>query len=553
MSHYRAYLVCFLIASSHAIGASQIAEHVLQKLEARKGYVIKGIEEEKQEIYVDLGISDGVEAGDLLTVLGADKVIVHPVSGVEVARIPSNLAVLGVTRSFQDFSIAKILTGSNVETGDSISSFTALSASFVDKAGNGEVLYHALRDSLPELEWQGYSHDESNQDYRNPGELVFVLSLEQLNIYYGQSWLVTSLPRSSSSASDSNASLPASAAMNGTTGSLRVTNPLAPKQITPVPFAAIAADFVAYADQQLLASGTEDSLRLAIVAASEISEYSTIPIPHRNRLLALQWWQPDPRELPLLAVTTWDDGDVEGMLFRPVDGKLEIVQLNLPYILGAFDLDGDGQREALLGQRFDRKGFFGRSIRRLKLNEDQLQASEPRINLPTNFPVLSSAITDLTGDGKPEFAVIRDRKLSIYSTAGEKMYVYDEDVGTGLSILTYDLTPSREFSPIERAHFDPAPMVLREKGRPQLLITTASYPQFSVPGIDSAAKQSRLTSVRYQDNRFVHRSVAETIDQPVLAVALDANRLLLLSSNPQKKRAASSQGGSRILSIPLPQ
>jgi hypothetical protein len=76
------------------------------------------------------------------------------------------------------------------------------------------------------------------------------------------------------------------------------------------------------------------------------------------------------------------------------------------------------------------------------------------------FRVTGSLLTDLTGDGKFESISISDRALVVRDSSDNVIHRSERDVGTELSSLSYEISPSRAFSPVAHASIEPSPVLL---------------------------------------------------------------------------------------------
>lgn len=543
-------LLLLLAGPAPALDEQALAERVAEDLTPLEGLVIQGSGGADGEVLVDLGAEQGARAGDLLAVLGPEQVIRHPTTGKEVARVPSRGATLGITRVEESLSRARLLAGEAVQAGDRVRRFAALPARMVDRAGSGEALYRALREALPQLDWQGYAAGpQAPGADPQPPALLFILDDGRLELRYGDGWPVAGYALAAGPAGPAGA--------GGSAAEAPPAPAAAPaamaETLAPLPLTVITGDFAASGGELLLAAGSDVALGVFSVTDRGARQLLAADVPHRNRLLALQWWQPEAEGPPLLALTTWDGERVEGMVLRLARGRLEAIQLGLPAILGSFDLDGDGRREALLSQAFDARDFYGAPVRRLHLEGDALRPMEIGVALPRGFPVLGSAIADLNGDGRPEYASIRGQRLRIQSADGSILHTSDPEYSSGLSVLTYDVDPDRRFSPVQRVFFDPAPVVVRrpEGGPARLVAVGARHPALAAPGIDSAARSSRLVSVGFKANRVVRRPVGPGVDQAVPAVTLHGGRAWLVGSGAQGL-FGNEASGARLLVLPLP-
>ena len=135
-------------------------------------------------------------------------------------------------------------------------------------------------------------------------------------------------------------------------------------------------------------------------------------------MLSVRWWQPEGSSRLFLALTTWDGEKVEGMLLRLDGDQVTEFRTNLPFMLGAFDLDGNRTAETLIGQPFNRNDFYGQPLREFSISADNaLQQNTPSLSLPASFRVIGSLLTDLTGDGKFESISISDSALVVRNSS----------------------------------------------------------------------------------------------------------------------------------------
>jgi len=276
---------------------------------------------------------------------------------------------------------------------------------------------------------------------------------------------------------------------------------------------------------------------------------SDTPVP--ANILALQWWQPSAQADPLLAVNAWYDNQLTAYLFRFRDDRLRVVQDNISYILGAFDLDGDRRPETLLGQRFDRKTFYGPFVKQLHLKDGRLARGKPSLDFPRRFTVLGSAVGDLTGDGKPETAFVSSGILWIYS-GNERLYQTPKEMGGSLSYVTYEVDPQMKDFQLNNAFLEVPPVAadLDGDGRSELLAVASDRPFVVAPGLGLRAGKMQLNVIDFRDGRFVKGTLGEMLDLAIQGVAVADNEILFVGSEPG---SLLKKGNSHLLAYSLAQ
>ena len=537
---------------------------------------------------VNLDASAGVMVGDLLSIVTPGEKLIDPASGAILGSLDSVKGVLKITRIRSGFSHASPLgVVLKAQKGNSVRRYQNLTAIFKDQNGAGLDLYNQLVAGLPSLEWQGYYPVQkiqgSSSDYpKESAQLTFILTDSSLRVQDSTGQVIRSFPvvDHSPAPSNSTAHQPAlPVVVSSPPAATSVTQPTVargrsqqkdhaqveytveyPGYLTLGEFPGIVlmADFSLNDGQHLIAGSDGTDLNVYVVT-DRMKLVASEKNMHHGNIHAVAWWRPEldgPLYLTVTASTTMNNsyGTTAETIFtssvyRFSDGQLSLVVHNLPYLLGTFDRDGDGNKETLLGQRFDLETVYG-PIRELKLSGGGLDDVEPGFELPLYFPVQGSLLADLTGDGKTETIYTRKGILYIISD-GKLKYESGKQMGGSLSQLTYDVNPGQSDALFTSFAFE-VPQVVADidgDGRPELIAVSADTSVFSVPGLDSGGGESWLSVIKYQNGRFVKGNLGEKLEKPIQGLTINQGKAMIVLS--RKDSILSGQGQSYLLALPL--
>ncbi len=473
-------LTLFLAASAGAA----VLDDIKKDFKPLSGYVIMPVGD---EFLIDQDAAHGVAPGDLFSVVKPGEKIIHPVTKKVLGTLDEVKGTLEVTRVKPGYSYARPLQGtSGVERGDLIRRYENVPALFWDYTGQGEPFFIRLKSALPSLEWKDYAAAQATRPPaptappKGGAMLVFVLRHDGLEVRDGDFQVIHAYPppeglsaavAQPQTATPKQAPLPAApsvappaesplagtapnpvkwenAPAKGTKGGYEVAYP-GFETVAPLPKGTLMADFTRDGDRLFLATTDGSTFEAFTVEGglkSVAKGHTTIP----GQVLSLHWWRPDLHGPLYLAVTSSVEANqavtvgtphtISGSIFVLQNGRFKPVREGLQEILGTFDRDGDGVRETLLGQNFDRDIFFGTQIRELKLVGGKVESSSTSLDLPSSFPVQGSLLADLTGDGKPEAIYVRRRVLYIYD-GDKQLYESPRQMGGSLSAMTFNRNP----------------------------------------------------------------------------------------------------------------
>jgi hypothetical protein len=326
-----------------------------------------------------------------------------------------------------------------------------------------------------------------------------------------------------------------------------------------LPAGAIMADFVRDGDRLLLA--VTDGTRIDVFAVGDnLVRLGGGEPPRSGGVYSLHWWRPRPDGSPLLAATVAVDENqayshttgqtVIGVVFTFSDGRLTPIPEELPFLLGSFDRDGDGNPETLLGQSFDRDIFFGDRVREIRLKGGKLAIDEPSFPIPRPFSVQGTLFADLTGAGRPETVVVRKGKMVVYD--GTKLlYESSRQMGGSLSVLTYDLNPEAKDRLFTTAAFEVPPVAVDLDGDGRVEVVVISSEGSGVLGIGSGIRKSWLATLDYRDGRFVRGTLGPELELPLQGLYPGRDGIYVVATHPSSSWGK-SKGASQLLFFPLP-
>lgn len=530
----RLSLVFFLAFTSTQILAQSVSlNQIVRDLGEKTGTVIRSLDK-GGNLLIDIGGQQAIEAGDIFTGSSASDTVIHPTTGEKIRVSPKAMTIVGVTQVEKDYSYATLISGPPPAAGDKIVRLGGVPAYFIDPEKVAGPLFIKLRERVPHIQWLGYLSGADAKVPENFVGLVVRLDGEQMTVDYTPGWPVKAYTLDNS---------------NVPTSRSRLNSPAPefpyPEPVLSLSRATIAADMTTVDDQLLIASSTGESVQIHVRNGENAEQLAEMPIPNRNRLLAMRWWQPGVGQPVMLALTMWDGESAEGALLKWDNNRLTTIKASLPFIMGTFDLDGNGSREELLGQPFERNGFFGQPIYRLAVDAaGELETAPLSYPTPDKFTVTGSLIADFTGDGKNEFIDIRDRKLTVYSATGEEIFRSASKVGTGVTRLSYDLHPSQQFSPLVEVMIEAPPTLMKLSGSEQNSLVFSTIAGAGISFGNPSTRSSPLSILGFPGNQFIESSVY-TLEGSILSTLNDAGRLYFLTSYLHSK--TSLKAGTEIM------
>jgi hypothetical protein len=522
------------------------------------GYVVLPVQ---GEFLIDLDANQGVTVGDLFSVVQPGQKITHPVTGKVLGTLNITKGVLQVTQVRAGYSQARpVGAAGNIERGDQIRRYENLRAAFWDYTGKGEAVFVKIKEALPTLDWQSYAAAQDAKPGQpaapKPGtfDLIFVLDAGNLTVRDGSFGILHTYPAPS-------VALPAAPVPAAPAAPYQLEERPAPapgvryeaafpgfKARGALGFPAVTADFVKQGQRSLMAASDGNTIKVLEVGET-LSPLAEAGPSDLAQVLSLSWWQPAADQL-YLAMSGWKDSKLSSALFKYEDGQLVLVDEFLPYMFGTFDRDGDGRRETLLTQNFDRERVWGTIINEARLDGRKLAVKNISSELPRRFTVAGSLMADLTANGKQETIFVRDGLLYIYSGT-EQLYKSPKMMGGTLSRFIYEEHPFARETRINYAAFEVPPVAadLDGDGHLELVAIASDSSVFSTPGLDPGVKKSWLAVLKYRDRLFVKGTIGEELEVPLQGLTVSGKDVLFVATEPAS--IFGKDGGSQVLVFPL--
>ena len=528
------------------------------------GYVVM---EADGEFLIDRDADDGIGVGDLFSVVQPGKKIVHPVTGEALGSLDRVKGYLQVTRIRSGYSHARRLqVKETIAAGDAIRRYDQMPAAFIDTTGQGRTLFDRLRKALPGFEWRYETAGAGKEPPLPDGALVaFVFEAGRLDVRVSERVLHSyDIVGEESGVSPpppavTRKELPKEAATPSVREERRPPTPASAEFVDrgELPEGTLMADFVRDGDRLLLA--VTEGTRIEIFAVGD----TLVPVATGNtkrpgHFHSLHWWRPRPDGPPLLAATVAVDENrafdatlgktLTGMLFVLREGRLVLVREDIPFLLGSFDRDGDGVRETLLGQNFDRDIFFGDRIRELRWDRKELTIGAPSFPVTLPFAVQGTMIADMNGNGRPETAFVRNRTLFLYE-GKELLYESSRQMGGSISAMTYDVNPGASARMFRTAAFEVPPAVVDLDGDGRMELVVIASEGSGVAGIGSGVGKSWLATVDFRGGRFIRGSLGPELETPLQGLHVSGKGVFVVAT--QSPSLFRPKKDSRLLFLPL--
>jgi hypothetical protein len=545
---------------------ADVFDELVRDFAPLSGYVVMPAD---GEFLIDRDAADGIAVGDLFSVVHPGKQIVHPVTGKVLGTLDRIKGFLQVSRIKSGYSHARPLdVKEEIGPGDVIRRFEHLPTAFIDTTGRGRPIFDRLRTALPGLEWKyaAVSGAVVKPSVPDGAVLAFVLGRDGLEARGPDRTLRTyevpgepgSPPPSAPTVSGKERPKePGLSAGRGKTAGRAASADFVVRG--DLPEGTLMADFVRDGERLLLAATDGTRIRVFAVGDNLVLLGGGDP-PRSGHVYGLHWWKQKADGRPLLAATVAVDENkafgptagetVVGVVFTLSDGRLSPIGGEIPYLLGSFDRDGDGVRETLLGQSFDRDTFFGGRIREVSLSGGELAIGEPSFPISLPFTVQGALFADLTGDGRPETVFVRNHALFVYRGT-ELLYESSRQMGGSLSVLTYDVNPGAKDRLFTTAAFEVPPVAVDLDGDGRMEVVSIASEGSGTLGIGYGVRKSWLSTLDYRDGRFVRGSLVPELETPLQGLYAGREGVYVVATQPSSSLTRRKKS-SLLLFLPLP-
>jgi hypothetical protein len=549
---------CFLIFLAAAFilgsgtGNALDTEAIQQDFKPLSGYVVDTI---GGKVLIDLGRSDPIAPGDLFTVAGQGKKVVHPVTKEVLGHVQSVQALLRVHKVEEKFSYTRTqFAEDELKPGQKIHRFADMQAVFWDFTGkDNEAVYQELREALPHLNWASFNQgmaqkpDAPELPADSPKDILyFILTQDELKVCDPSFQLIHKYGRDAV-AQEVYPTEPDTELTQGQVTYQEQFSQL--RTIAAVDEPTVMADFLSTGQSILMASSNGRDINVSRIG-SEQEHLASAKCSYPGKILALSWWTPQEKDASFIAATVWYQDEIQSALFSYADGNISLVEDRIGRLISGLDLDQDKQPEVLLAQEYDRNEIFGTRTWKGSLTNGSLTWSDADLPLPRQFRIAGSAFADVTGDGKPELVNIRENILFIFDQT-RAVYKSSTPVGGSASALTYERSTSSQNLMTDSVRFEIAPRFMDVDGDQVLEVILPSFSQDlfgSITG-QGGANQSQLLVINYENGRFEQGTLGGALEGSIQGLHFARDTAYVVTT--KKAGIFKSGGQSSILSFPL--
>jgi hypothetical protein len=516
------------------------------------------------QVIFDAGSDKGVVKNDLFTVFRAGRKLTDPQTGKVLGQIETRAGVVSVTRVEKQFSYATPVGKSGkVKRGDKLVRFKELSAYLQDTTEGKTAFAFALQRGLQSLVWQDKKTKATELIFEHTPEELIVKNKQGKVVRVYQ--LVDTAPAGQSMAAQEDKKstyapvyatpavasgvVAASTAEGNKTKKIRYDiETYGYNQGAALPFSAVMGDFLLRDGQMQLAVIREHEVAVYNVNDNNAELVASVDTP-LVKLLAVSWWLPEPGRA-LVGVSGYDSDEeqVSSMIYSFTGSQLVLVEEELPYMLAANDLNGDGQPEAMLGQEFDQDVFFGRSIKKIALSVKGVKTSSFTGNLPPSFRVNGGAVLD----GGNTATYILGNRLHVVS-GGHEVFSSGKEMGGSLSSVRYVVNPD-DINPLfssAKIEVNPVAVDIDDDGSLEILVPSADLSAFTTVGGANSIKKTWVSVIKKTGNgTYMKGKIGGEYDQYIQAMGAGNGALYLLTVNANGL-FSEGQGGSQLLVLPF--
>jgi len=421
MKSYKSLLVSLLILSISTVTAlAAVPAGLVDDFTPIEGVVLMASD---GEVLIDATAVNGVQSGDLFSVIGKSEQILHPQTGQLLGERNQVTGLLQVVQVRPGFSITRQLAGTPPTAGTRVLRFEQTEARFLDLTGQGRAFYEEMRQAFPQLTWSGYEQiDQTGLDaLRAKGGsfkgLQFLLAGKRLEVRGPAFELLHGYDRVAlqpKPPTPSALSLPAAQPPTG--GLTAIWSGMAAKKL---PIGLVVADLDGDGRQEI-ARAFEDRVEIGRLIAEQYTPLQMITLPGQNSALALSSFDLNGNGRPELFVTVAAKGGLNSQIFEYDGERYRLLVDQLRWFLNVVNLPGEG--EVLLAQDHDQsRSGFSADVFRLIWQDGKLVRGAA-LALPAHGTVYSlSALPGGTGQRMVRFN--DDGRLEVYGQDAEPLWI----------------------------------------------------------------------------------------------------------------------------------
>jgi len=389
-------------------------------------------------VLINKGKTSGVHKGDLWTIFEPGEGITDPATGKSLGQLSTPIAhgrTVKVEQEFSEITYTCIQPNCRPKQGQLARRFDEIPVIFQDGTSEGTGLYELMRSRLPHLKWEAYTRTQGTFTPPAQTDRIFVHAAQDIVTVWS----------------------------GGETSAFYKTSSLLPKAQPATPSAGagpipgIKGSSTQLTFESFRHVGSLDFLVDHVELAKLDASNNLYFIYLSKRTVSIQ-----PAGKPerfsysydgfgeVLGISVGTDGLIALNIYIPKEGfksrmlrfngdHIEVVAKNIGYMMSFFDLDGNGTKETLIGQNFDKEDLFGAAIHKLAVSGNDVVKKEA-FSVPASWNINGAFIADINGNGAMDYGYYNvGKKLVVYE---RNRLIYESAEPLGGSIKTVQVEPT---------------------------------------------------------------------------------------------------------------
>jgi len=389
-------------------------------------------------VLINKGKTSGVHKGDLWTIFEPGEGITDPATGKSLGQLSTPIAhgrTVKVEQEFSEITYTCIQPNCRPKQGQLARRFDEIPVIFQDGTSEGTGLYELMRSRLPHLKWEAYTRTQGTFTPPAQTDRIFVHAAQDIVTVWSGGETIA-FYKTSSLLPKAQPATPSAGAgpIPGIKGSST--------QLTFESFRHVGSlDFLV--DHVELAK-LDASNNLYFIYLSK----RTVSIQPAGKPERFSYSYDGFGEV--LGISVGTDGLIALNIYIPKEGfksrmlrfngdHIEVVAKNIGYMMSFFDLDGNGTKETLIGQNFDKEDLFGAAIHKLAVSGNDVVKKEA-FSVPASWNINGAFIADINGNGAMDYGYYNvGKKLVVYE---RNRLIYESAEPLGGSIKTVQVEPT---------------------------------------------------------------------------------------------------------------